>query len=95
MRYTAHQATGIEASGKKGRRAEAEKIALEMLPGICFNVSNMTIIQYIKKFWQEDSPYFREHEKVYAQVIGILLKIPPGRYQAAYRAVSAFCLYRG
>jgi integrase len=25
----------------------------------------MTLVQYIKKFWQPDSPYFREHEKVY------------------------------
>jgi integrase len=66
QRYTVHRATGVEASGKKERRSEAEKIALEMLPGICFNVSNMTLIQYIKKFRQEDSPYFREHEKVYA-----------------------------
>jgi integrase len=64
-RYTVHRATGIEAAGKKGRRAEAEKIALEMLPGICFNTSDMTMIQYVKKFWQPDSPYFREHEKVY------------------------------
>jgi integrase len=65
-RYTVHRATGVEASGKKERRAEAEKIALEMLPGICFNASDMTMIQYIKKFWQTESPYFREHEKVYA-----------------------------
>jgi integrase len=65
-RYTAHRATGIEAAGKKGRRAEADKIALEMLPGICFNTSDMTMLQYITKFWRGDSPYFREHEKVYA-----------------------------
>jgi integrase len=65
-RYTVHRATGIEVTGKKGRRAEAEKIALEMLPGICFNTSDMTMLQYITKFWQGDSPYFREHEKVYA-----------------------------
>jgi integrase len=64
-RYTVHRATGIEAAGKKERRAEAEKIALEMLPAISFNISDMTMIQYVKKFWQEDSPYFREHEKVY------------------------------
>jgi integrase len=38
---------------------------MEMLPGICFNTSDMTMIQYVKKFWQTDSPSFREHEKVY------------------------------
>jgi integrase len=64
-RYSVHRSTGIEAAGKKGRRADAEKIALEMLPAVCFNVTDMTMIQYIKKFWQGDSPYFREHEKVY------------------------------
>jgi integrase len=46
-------------------RAEAEQIAVELLPAVCFNVTDMTIIQYIKKFWRPDSPYFREHEKVY------------------------------
>jgi integrase len=65
-RYSVHRATGVEAAGKKGRRGEAEKIALEMLPAVCFNTSDMTMIQYVKKFWQLDSPYFREHEKVYA-----------------------------
>jgi integrase len=65
-RYSVHRSTGVEVTGKKGRRTEAEKIALEMLPAICFNVSNMTMIQYVKKFWQSDSPYFREHEKVYS-----------------------------
>lgn len=64
-RYAVHRSTGIEAAGKKGRRAEAEQIALDMLPAISFNTSDLTLIQYIKKFWQPDSPYFREHEKVY------------------------------
>jgi integrase len=64
-RYTVHRSTGIEVAGKKERRAEAEKIALEMLPSICFNTADMTLIQYINKFWRPDSPYFREHEKVY------------------------------
>jgi integrase len=66
-RYSAHRATGVEASGKKGRRAEAEKAALEMLPGVCFNASGMPMLRYVKKFWQPDSPYFREHEKVYGR----------------------------
>jgi integrase len=64
-RYSAHRATGVEAAGKKERRAEAEKIALEMLPGVCFNAADMDMLRYVKKFWQPDSPYFREHEKVY------------------------------
>jgi integrase len=64
-RYSVHRSTGIEAAGKKGRRTDAEKIALEMLPAICFNTSDMTMLQYVKKFWQADSPYFREYEKVY------------------------------
>jgi integrase len=64
-RYAVHRSTGIEASGKKGRRADAEQIALEMLPAISFNTSDLTLIQYIRRFWQDDSPYFREHEKVY------------------------------
>jgi integrase len=38
---------------------------MDMLPAVCFNVADMTMIQYVKKFWQLDSPYFREHEKVY------------------------------
>jgi integrase len=63
-RYSAHRSTGVEAAGKKGRRAEADRIALEMLPAICFNTTNMTMLQYVKKFWQPDSPYFREHERV-------------------------------
>ena len=66
-RYSAHRSTGIEAAGKKGRRAEAEQIALDMLPGIFFNTSNLTMLQYVKTFWQPDSPYFREHEKVYGR----------------------------
>ena len=65
-KYSANRATGIEVAGKKERKAEAEAVAMEILPKICFNVSNMTMIQYIKKFWRNDSPYFREHEKVYA-----------------------------
>jgi integrase len=64
-RYAVHRSTGIEASGKKGRRAEAEQIALDMLPTISFRTSDLTLIQYIEKFWQLDSPYFREHEKIY------------------------------
>jgi integrase len=36
-----------------------------MLPGVCFNTSDLTMIQYVTKFWQPDSPYFREYEKVY------------------------------
>jgi integrase len=66
-RYSVHRATGVEASGKKERRAEAEKIALEMLPAISFNVSELTMLQYVNKFWQPDSPYFREHERVYGR----------------------------
>jgi integrase len=69
--YTVHRSTGIEALGKKGRRAEAERIALEMLPSICFNTSDLTLIQYIQKFWQPDSPYFREHEKVYGHKLSV------------------------
>jgi integrase len=64
-KYSANRATGIEVTGKKERKAEAEAAALELLPKICFNVSNMTMIQYVSKFWRDDSPYFREHEKVY------------------------------
>ena len=64
-RYAVHRSTGIEASGKKGRRAEAEQIALDMLPTISFRTSDLTLIQYVEKFWQLDSPYFREHEKIY------------------------------
>jgi integrase len=64
-KYSANRATGIEVAGKKGRKAEAEAAALELLPKICFNVSNMTMIQYLGRFWRDDSPYFREHEKVY------------------------------
>jgi integrase len=64
-RYAAHRSTGVEATGKKSRRAEAEKIAVEMLAAVCFNTSDMTMVQYITKFWQPDSPYFREYEKVY------------------------------
>jgi integrase len=64
-RYKVHRATGIEVAGKKGRRAEAEKIALELLPSVCFNTTDMSMIRYIEKFWQPDSPYFQEHEKIY------------------------------
>jgi integrase len=64
-RYAAHRATGVEASGKKERRAEAEQAALEMLPAVCFNTSGMTMIQYLNRFWSPESLYFREHERVY------------------------------
>jgi integrase len=64
-RYAACRATGIEAAGKKERRAEAEKIALEMLPAVAFNTPDLTMLQYVKRFWEPGSPYFREHEKVY------------------------------
>jgi integrase len=64
-KYSIHRATGIEAAGKKERRDEAVKQANDILPSICFNVSNMSMLQYLKAFWTEDSPYFRESEKVY------------------------------
>jgi integrase len=70
-RYATHRSTGVEAAGKRGRRAEAEQIALEMLPGICFNTSDLTMLQYVKKFWQPEGPYFREHERVYARKLSV------------------------
>jgi integrase len=63
-RYAAHRATGVEAIGKKGRRAEAEQAALEMFPEICFNSCRVTMLEYLASFWKVDSPYFKEAELV-------------------------------
>jgi integrase len=65
--YAVHRATGVEAAGKKGRRSEAEKVANDLLPEVCFSVTNMNMIQYLKKFWAADSIYFRESERVYGR----------------------------
>jgi integrase len=58
--YTAHRATGVEASGARERRAEAEKAANAMLPEICFSAAHLTLAQYLDGFWKKDSPYFKE-----------------------------------
>jgi integrase len=63
--YSIHRSTGIEAAGKKEHRNEAMKVANDLLPSVCFNVSNMSMVQYLKSFWSGESPYFRESEKVY------------------------------
>jgi integrase len=63
-RYSIHRATGIEASGKKERKGEAEKIAADMLPEVCFSAAHLTLLQYLRGFWHKESPYFRELAKV-------------------------------
>jgi hypothetical protein len=58
--YTAHRATGVEAAGARERRGEAEKIANEMLPSVCFSATHLSLVQYLDGFWKKDSPYFKE-----------------------------------
>lgn len=71
-KYSAHRATGIEVSGKKGRKGEAEAAAAKLLPAVIFDATHMTLLQYVKAFWNEDSPYFRERAQV--------KKKPPSAY---------------
>ena len=58
--YTAHRATGIEVSGSRGRKSEAEKIANDMLPEVFFSTTHKPLVDYLKAFWDRDSPYFQE-----------------------------------
>jgi integrase len=63
-KYAIHRATGIEVGGLRERRGEAERSANEMLGAVVFNASGMTLAAYLKAFWDGESPYFREREKV-------------------------------
>jgi integrase len=58
--YTAHRATGVEVSGARERRGEAEKIANAMLAEICLSAARLSLVQYLGGFWKKESPYFRE-----------------------------------
>jgi len=61
-RYAVKRSTGIRAEGKKERRREAERKALEMLAEIRFEqkTSDRTLAEYLADFWRPDSPYARE-----------------------------------
>jgi integrase len=63
-KYSVHRSTGIEAGGKKERRGDAERAAAELLPAVVFNVSHMTMLQYLQAFWRAESPHFRENELI-------------------------------
>jgi integrase len=63
-KYAAHRATGVEVGGQKERRSEAEKAANDMLPSVCMSATHMNLVQYVTKFWNRDSDYFRELESV-------------------------------
>jgi integrase len=54
----------VEVGGQKERRAEAEKAANDMLPSICMSATHMNLVQYVTKFWNVDSDYFKELESV-------------------------------
>jgi integrase len=61
-RYSLHRATGIETSGKKGRKGEAEQMANNLLSEVGFNACGQGMLRYLKAFWQADSQYFKEAE---------------------------------
>jgi hypothetical protein len=63
-RYAAHRSTGVEAARKKERRSEAERIALEIFPSVCFDSSRTTMLEYLASFWKTDSLYFRKAEMI-------------------------------
>jgi integrase len=58
--YTVHRATGIEVYGRRERKSEAEKAANDMLAEVCFSATYMTLVNYLKAFWDRGSPYFQE-----------------------------------
>ena len=45
--YTAHRATGIEVSGSRGRKSEAEKAANDMLPEVFFSTTHKPLVDYL------------------------------------------------
>ncbi len=61
-KYSIVRSTGILVEGKKERRAEAEKVAREILESISFNnqVSDKNFIEYVREFWTDNSPYVKE-----------------------------------
>jgi integrase len=63
-RYAACRALGIEVGGKKERRAEAEAAANSLLPAVSNCAVGVSLLDYVRAFWQPDSPYFREAEQV-------------------------------
>ena len=63
--YTVSRSTGIEVSGKNGRRSKAEAVARdELLPQIVnvTDVSKMNLAEYLLSCWQEGSKMIREKE---------------------------------
>jgi integrase len=60
LRYTLFRSTGIEVWGKRGRRAQAEAVAHDMLGSLCFNASKKSFVEYLDDFWSAESDYAQE-----------------------------------
>lgn len=63
--YTVSRSTGIEVSGKNGRRSKAEAVARdELLPQIAniSDVSKTNLVEYLLSCWQEGSKMIREKQ---------------------------------
>jgi integrase len=63
-RYAITRSTGIIAGGKKQRKAEAEKAAQALLPGIFKKAPDILFTRYVSDFWRPESPYVKERATV-------------------------------
>jgi len=81
-KYALKRSTGILAEGKKERRREAERKALEMLSGISFGQkrSDQLLSDYLAGFWKPDSPYAKE--------CALIRKRPLSAYYVLQNAVN-------
>jgi integrase len=61
-KYTCYRSTGVLVEGKRERRAEAEKAALEMLPEIQLaeKTPDTLLSHYVVDFWTPNSSYIKE-----------------------------------
>jgi integrase len=65
-RWGSTRSTGIEAEGKRERKAEAIEAARAMLPGIRFakGPADSLLLDYARDFWTPGSPYVRDRALV-------------------------------
>jgi integrase len=66
-KYAVTRSTGVEALGKRERRAEADRVARELLPSIKFTPKTKAkkFLDYVEAFWQPDSAYAKEKALVH------------------------------
>ena len=80
-KYVHTRSTGIQVEGKKGRKAEAEKAAREILVEMRSGTSTIdrTFVEYCESFWKPDSPYVRERALLYKRPLSAYYITMSGR----------------